>query len=260
MPPFERSYSREDTCSLNSVNESMTDAYDSDTYFPSLTSNFSQNSPAVERRHEHRPPRLKFRWSTVFEEEENKKEKTMKKSSTNDGCNSGHKLKINSSGESRLYNYRSDCDTPKSSSRFSKSPKKEKDNRRGITQSASALSSPSVTSPTSPKSGHRKFQLLSPRSDRRMKETCSESKRNSGCSDASSGIGSSSSHSQSSSLHSNEDMLTDDVCVVEDETPPKSKYWPFRLVNIFDLQLYHNFILEEGKYGAYSVVFERRKK
>merc|ERR1712226_72317 len=53
-PVFERSYSKEDTCSLVSVNES--DAYDSDHYCSSYTS--YNPSPAVERKQQKRPTRL----------------------------------------------------------------------------------------------------------------------------------------------------------------------------------------------------------
>lgn len=216
-PVFERSYSKEDTCSLVSVNES--DAYDSDHYCSSYTS--YNPSPAVERKQQQkRPTRLKYRWSTVFEEDENKKEKTSTKNS------SISKTNKNYLDDNDLKNI--SCVSPKSSRSASKSPKKEKDRRtRSVDSCPETPQSSSKCSDSSLTKTHKKFQLLSPRSDRRMKDSASENKRNSGCSDASSGIGSSSSQSQSSSLHSNEDILTDEV-IVEKETPPKSKYWPFR--------------------------------
>ena len=212
-PIFERSYSKEDTCSLVSVNES--DAYDSDSYSSSYP--LYNHSPALEIRQHNRPPtRLKYRWSTVFEEEEKKKEKTLKHAGSG-------KNKTEYLNDDDLKNI--SFDTPKSL-RFSRSPKKEKGRRtQSVDGCPQTPQSSSKCSNPSPK-GHKRFQLLSPRSDRRMKDTNSDNKRNSGCSDASSGIGSSSSQSQSSSLHSNEDILTGDI-TVEKESPGKYKYWPF---------------------------------
>ena len=154
---LERSYSREDTCSVVSVNESE---YDSD-----ACSTYSA-SPAMLRK-TRQPQRLRYRWSTVFEEDE----------------------KSNKSTNKKLH---------KSAKLDSKSPKSTK-----------------------------KFLILSPKSERRLKTADNEStdKRMSACSDSSSGIGSSSSNSHSSSLQSRGEVKID---YSMPEKTSKPRLWPFR--------------------------------
>lgn len=158
---LERSYSREDTCSVVSVNESE---YDSD-----ACSTYSA-SPAMLRK-TRQPQRLRYRWSTVFEEDE----------------------KSNKSTNKKLHNSaKLDSKSPKSTKKFT------------------LFSSSNSESSLTPKS-NKKILILSPKSERRLKTTDNEStdKRMSACSDSSSGIGSSSSNSHSSSLQSRGEVKID---------------------------------------------------
>ena len=187
---LERSYSREDTCSVVSVNESE---YDSD-----ACSTYSA-SPAMFRK-TRQPQRLRYRWSTVFEEDEKLNKSTSKK-----------RDKSNDSSIS--------IKSPRSDKKLdSKSPKSTKK----FTLFSSSTSESSLT----PKS-NKKFSILSPKSERKLKTTDNESadKRMSACSDSSSGIGSNSSNSHSSSLQSREEVKID---YSMPEKTSKPRLWPFR--------------------------------
>lgn len=189
-PQFERSYSREDTASLVSVNES--EAYDSDNY-----SAYSA-SPSMPQR-TRRPTRLKYRWSTVFEEDENKKENRLDKNNKTLTCTPVSPKPIK----------KLESKSPKISKRFQ--------------IFSSSKSTDSVT--TTPKAS-KKFSLLSPNSERKLLKVPNSDKRISHCSDSSSGIGSNSSNSQSSSLQSGEEIKIDySQPPLEKET--KTRLWPF---------------------------------
>ena len=189
---YGKAYSKEDTLSLTSVNDS--DESDVGSLYL---------SPALNRRQY--PTRLKYRWSTVFEEDESKKKdkQLLSKSS---------KQEIIVTLESEPRSGRSIFQTKKAAAAHqmppflvTKSPLSEKK---------------SLASPRSCK----KFSLLSPKSDRKLLKSTSEN-RMSGCSDSSSGIGSL--NSQSSSIRSREEIkVLNDVVI--DITPSKSKLWPFR--------------------------------
>ena len=199
-PKFERSYSKEDTVSLLSVNES--EAYDSDNYCSSTA------SPAVARRQPNRTPRLRYRWSTVFEEEESKKEHKNEKLNKNKkkdnleneaktGCVIGSPRKSHSTYMPKSY----------STTGFIRSPKAD------------------IKLETLSPKPKKKFHLLSPKSERKQKKSNIRDNRMSGCSDASSGIGSSPSQSQTNSLHSAEDVKID--YNTERKSPSKYRKWLF---------------------------------
>ena len=187
---LERSYSREDTCSLASVNESE---YDSD-----ACSTYSA-SPAMFRK-TRQPQRLRYRWSTVFEEDEKLNKSTNKK--------------LDKSNDSSI-----SIKSPRSDKNLdSKSPKSTK---------KFTLFSPSKSESSLTPKSNKKFSILSPKSERKLKTTDNESadKRMSACSDSSSGIGSSSSNSHSSSLQSREEVKID---YSMPEKTSKPRLWPFR--------------------------------
>lgn len=234
-PKFERSYSREDTISLVS-------AYDSDAYESDARSSSYGTSPALGRA-QRKPQRLRYRWSTVYEEVEDKKETKSEKHGLSSKESKRRETVVDSEAKpSRIIT------SPKSSSkhqhsaisskhslmsRLIKSPKADKksislDTPKGNKKYFSSSKSESANSPKS----KGKFSLLSPRSERRNKYVHSSDKRMSGCSDASSGIDSGI-QSQTSSLKSGEEIKVDDRMIVVPEKEfysSKHRLWPFGYV------------------------------
>ncbi|XP_057304780.1 kinesin-related protein 10-like isoform X1 [Hydractinia symbiolongicarpus] len=202
-PQLQRSYSKDDTISLVSANES--DAYDSD------TTSYAA-SPSVTRRQSGRPARLRYRWSTVYEEDENKKDIKPDKNTNSKNKKKENAVVLDSEAKPARI-----IASPKKSS--IKSPKTEKKILSPKTNKKLANSEELL----SPKS-RKRFALLSPKSERKQKN--SSDKRMSGCSDASSGIGSNSSQSQTPSLHSGEEVKMDDT-TIEKDTSSRSRLWLF---------------------------------
>ncbi|XP_066916450.1 uncharacterized protein [Clytia hemisphaerica] len=222
-PSFERSYSREDTISVVSAYES--DAYDSD----------ALASPALGGgRSGRNPTRLRYRWSTVYEEPEDKKsEKHKSRKPVVDG--EGKPARVITSPKSFAKNQHQNSKNSLTS-RFTKSPKNEKKSSETPKSPkklfSSSSSSKTTDMPLSPKSGKSKFSILSPKSERKNKKSNSGNnhspdKRMSGCSEASSGLDSGI-HSQTSSLRSGEEIKVDDSTIVREEVrSTKHKLWPF---------------------------------
>ena len=242
-PTFSRSYSREDTISLVS-------SYDSDTYESDANSSYG-TSPSLSGS-QRRPPRLRYRWSTVYEEVEDKKDgKTDKNTSFVKDHGKRRETVVDSEAKpSRIitspkspskhhHNQHNNNSSSRSSlvSRFTKSPKTEKksnrtidtDTPKGSKKYFSTSSSSSKCEPVqSPKTKGRLGGILSPRSERKQKSVHSPDKRMSGCSDASSGLDSGI-QSQTSSLRSGEDIKVDDTVIVHEKEiqPSKHRLWPF---------------------------------
>ncbi|XP_065655982.1 kinesin-related protein 10 isoform X7 [Hydra vulgaris] len=193
FPPkhfYARSYSKEDTISLSSINDSD----DSDVASLCL-------SPASSRKQH--PARLRYRWSTVFEEEEIKKQ---------------DKQYIKNNNQEIIVTLESE---PRSGQSLL-----QKSNAVVTDQASSFLFSTPLSEQhifKTPKSS-KKFSLLSPKSDRKILKSKSEN-RMSAYSDSSSGIGSL--NSQSSSLKSREEIkvLNDEKNMPQ--VSSKSKFWLF---------------------------------
>jgi len=227
-PRLERSYSREDTISVVSACES--DAYDSDAYgSPTLNGYRSSRNPA----------RLRYRWSTVYEEpaaEDKKSERSKHQKQTITNVDEAKPAcVITSPKSSSKHNHGNNGSKPSLASRFTKSPKSEiKKPSFETPKSSKKYVLSTEQTPTSPKSKSKLSILLSPRSERKTKKSAgsttniSPDKRMSGCSDASSGLDSGI-HSQSSSLRSGEEIKVDDRTIERKEEVRSSKHrlWPF---------------------------------